>query len=73
MDVKKVIFILLGVVIAVGLAILIVNVVFGTDFITGIFNAVIGYINEFWSKISGSDKDLINEISQTAQRETVAW
>lgn len=49
------------------------NILFGSEFLTGIFNAVIGKVNEIWQSLSGETEDIITEITNASGGDTVAW
>lgn len=72
MDVKKVLWMVAGIIIAVGLIVLVIALVFGTDVIQNAFNSIGNYINDFWQKLTGTSTDIFSDVS-VSQRETIAY
>ena len=72
MNVKKALWIAAAIIITVGLIVLVIALVFGTDVIQNAFNAVGNYINDFWHRLSGTDSDIFSDIT-VQTRETIGY
>lgn len=68
---KKALWTVAGIIICVGLIVLVISLIFGTNIITAAFNAVGQYINDFWQELSGqSDVTIFSDVTSRA-RETI--
>lgn len=72
MNVKKVLWIAAGIIIAVGLIVLVISLIFGTDILQNAFNGIGNYINDFWHKLSGTDTDIFSDVT-VQSRETLSY